>query len=372
MKPARLNWIDYARGIAIILVSYRHVFEGSKEAGVHVEQYPFLEYCNIFFYSFRMPLFFIISGIFISKGLQKRGIKKFVETRARSILYPYFIWGFLQLSLQMVFTRYTNGHPEPKDYLHLFYLPREIAQFWYLYALFNVGLLFSVIKAKFKAGYITNLIIGLLFYYVSVLVYQHDWKVGFLSDVMHYYIFFAIGDIVSSYLLDAKNYRFFESGKTLLLMLIPFILVQTYFLIMNMDHADSKYMYVEFYQPFVFLLIALVGCAFIINLTFYLQKKDVLKWLIVLGRHSLYIYVAHVIVFASVRILLNKIFHVENVPVLLLSGILAGLLVPLYLYKLAVKLNMRWIFTLEKDEQQAKPAGAPAYAVPHNEKNNSN
>ena len=67
MKASRLNWIDYARGIAIILVCYRHVYEGSKEAGIPVKDYNFLEYANISLYSFRMPLFFIISGLFIFK-----------------------------------------------------------------------------------------------------------------------------------------------------------------------------------------------------------------------------------------------------------------------------------------------------------------
>ena len=120
----------------------RDRFEGSKEAGIPVQQYDLLEYANIFFYSFRMPLFFIISGIFITRSLQKRGIGKYVETRARAILYPYFVWGTIQLTLQIIFTRYTNGHPTIDSYLHLFYLPREIAQFWYLYALFNVSVLY--------------------------------------------------------------------------------------------------------------------------------------------------------------------------------------------------------------------------------------
>ena len=61
----RYNWIDYARGIAIILVVYRHSFEGIKRAGFSTANYHFLEYANIIFFSFRMPLFFIVSGIFI-------------------------------------------------------------------------------------------------------------------------------------------------------------------------------------------------------------------------------------------------------------------------------------------------------------------
>jgi len=348
MQTARLNWIYYARGIAIILVTYRHVFEGMKESGLAVGDYPFLEYANIFFYSFRMPLFFIISGIFVALSVQKRGVKKFIDTRARSVLWPYFLWGFIQLTLQMAFSRYTNGQPTPGSYLNLFYLPREIAQFWYLYALFNVSVLYVFSRFVLKINPYYNLVIGLIFFYFSSIVYQQSINIWFLSDILHYYIFFAIGDCVSRFLLDKNNYRFFESGRMLLIMIVPFLLAQSYFLWQNLRQQISKYMFVEYYQPFAFLVIALTGGLFIISLTFYLQKKNILKWLPELGVQSLYIYVAHVIVFAGVRIVLTNFVGIQNVFIILFACMLSGILVPLLLYKLAVKMNMRWLFTLEK------------------------
>lgn len=359
MKLLRLNWIDYARGVAIILVCYRHVFEGSKAAGVEVGNYNFLEYVNIFLYSFRMPLFFIISGLFITSSLKKKGLKLYIEDRARAILYPYFLWGFIQLSFQIIFTKYTNGHPTVASYLNLFYLPREIAQFWYLFALFNVSVLYSFAKFFLKLTASYNIIIGILLFYISSIIYQQNITTGLVFDIIHYYIFFAIGDFAKTYLLDPKNLKYFESGKNLLLMIIPFLGCQIYFLLQNLEHDTSKYMYVEYYEPMIFLIIALVGCIFIIHLTFYLQRKNFLKWLTTLGRNSLYIYVSHVIVFASLRIMLINLFHVENIFLILCSGILAGLTVPLLLYKIAVHFHMRFIFTLEKgaaNEENINPA----------------
>lgn len=352
MKPPRLTWIDYARGIAIILVAYRHNFEGLRESGFPVGNYTVLEYANIFFFSFRMPLFFIISGIFVAGSLKKRGISDFIETKARTILYPYFVWGFLQLSLQMIFSKYTNGHPTPFDYLHLFYLPRELAQFWYLYALFNVSVLYALGRKFLHLQPWHNVIIGLVFFCLSAYIYQENINTGFVFDILHNYIFYAMGDTISRVITDRKNFRLFESGKLLLGMLVLFIGAQTYFLVANLHHETAKYMFVEYYQPFVFLLIAAIGCSFIINLTFVLQKRDVLRWLPELGRHSLYIYVAHVIVFAFVRIVLTRFLGITSIPFILLCGITFGLIVPVFLYKLAVKMNMRWIFTLEKQPEK--------------------
>ncbi len=363
MKTSRLSWIDYARGIAIILVCYRHVFEGSKDAGIPVTDSDFLVYANISLYSFRMPLFFIISGLFITSSLEKRGIKQYIETRARTILYPFFVWGILQITLQLIFTKYTNDHPSAASYLNLLYQPRECAQFWYLYALFNVSVLYAFIKYFLKLPAIYNILIGLILFYLSAFIYQQDIKTGFIFDILHYYIFFSIGDFLSSYLLNEKNRKYLESGKLLLLILVPFCAGQTYFLLGNLNHSTPKYMHVEFYQPFVFLLIALTGCLFVINLTFFLQKKDSLKWLTVLGRNSLYIYVAHVIVFSFVRIVLSKFFGIHNAAIIILSGMLSGLLIPILLYRLAVQWNFRWLFILEKRKERIKRTSDISSAV---------
>lgn len=348
MKPDRLKWIDYARGIAIILVVYRHVFEGLKESGLPVSEFMLFEYANIFFFSFRMPLFFIVSGIFVALSLQKKGIKNYIDTRARTVLYPYFLWACIQLTIQLFFQKYTNGHPTAQTYLYLFYLPREIAHFWYLYALFNVGVLYVLAKEKLHISPLQNIILGVIMFYISVLTWQENITTGFLGDILHYYVFFAIGDAISRFMLNRDNFKYFESWQTFFLLILPFVAAQYYFLKVNLPHSIEKYMYVEYYQPITFVIIALIGCAFIVNITFILQKLSIINWLTILGRHSLYIYVAHVIAFAAVRIFLRKIFGVENVPVLLFAGILGGLILPVLLYKFAMRFNMGWLFSLEK------------------------
>jgi fucose 4-O-acetylase-like acetyltransferase len=356
-KPARLNWIDYARGIAIILVAYRHVYEGAKQSGINVDQYKMLEYANIFFYSFRMPLFFIVSGIFISLSVQKSGIKKYIGTRARTILYPYFIWGTLQLLLQMVFAKYANGQPDPKSFLHMFYLPRELAQFWYLYTLFSVSMLYLLSKFILKIPAILNLVAGLLMFYLSALLYQdvlpksfiiEALHHSFLFDLFHYYIFFVIGDLAGKFLLSQRIREMASDGMNVMILLFFFLAAQTYFLWANLNNAAAKYMYVEFYQPFVFIIIAIVGCSFMMFLTCWMDKRGIMPWLTVLGKYSLYIYVAHVIVFAAVRTFLTKAFGITDALIIVATGMFFGILVPVYMYRLADRFNMRWIFTLEK------------------------
>lgn len=307
----------------------------------------FLEEWNIIFFSFRMPLFFIVSGIFVSSSFVKRGMNEFVLTKMRTILYPYFLWGIIQVTLQLCFSRYVNGAISLKSYLYLLYLPREIEQFWYLYALFNVTILYVFLKYRVGMKPWHNVLLGLVFFLFSSFLYQKNIVIGFLSDVLHYYIFIALGDVIANYIRDRKNWKLFSSWRLFLLLLFPFILSQIYFLYANIQFPATKYQYVEYFNPLIFLPIAMIGCAFVINVSFILQKYGAAKWLHVLGKHSLYIYVAHVIVVAGLRVFLTTELHVYFIPVLLLSGIITGVVVPVLLYKLAVRINMPWIFTLE-------------------------
>ena len=353
-------WVDYAKGVAIILVLYRHVFEGIKNSGIDVSKFMFLEEWNIIFFSFRMPLFFIVSGIFVSSSFAKRGMKKFVLTKMRTILYPYFLWGIIQVTLQLCFAQYVNGSVSPKSYLYLLYLPREIEQFWYLYALFNVTILYVLVKYRLGLKSWQNALIGLALFLLSAFLYQKNIVIGFLSDILHYYIFIALGDVIANFIRDRKNWRLFSSWRLFFLLLFPFILSQIYFLYANIQFPDTKYQYVEYFNPLVFLPIAMIGCAFVINVSFILQNYSAAKWLHVLGRHSLYIYVAHVIVVAGLRVFLTTRLYIYYIPVLLMAGIIVGLVVPVLLYKIAVKINMPWVFTLE---DKKKLIGRPELKV---------
>jgi fucose 4-O-acetylase-like acetyltransferase len=139
---SRMPWVDYTKGIAIILVIYRHVWFGLTRDHLDTLHYLYLKHANDIVYSFRMPLFFVLSGIFISKSLAKRTKKQLVINKFDTLLYPYLIWAVIQVSLQIVFTKFTNSHRSLMDYLYIIIQPRNIDQLWYLISLFDVTLLY--------------------------------------------------------------------------------------------------------------------------------------------------------------------------------------------------------------------------------------
>jgi fucose 4-O-acetylase-like acetyltransferase len=355
----RNPWIDYARGICILLVVYRHVFEGLANVGVGSNSYPVLKYFNIFFFSFRMPLFFIVSGIFLASSLMRKSVGGYVNNRFQTIFYPLMIWGIIQVSLQLGFADYVNAKRTPMDYLNLIIDPRRIEQFWYLNALFFVSVLYAIITwyAKFKP--VQQLVTGLFFYFIAAYCQMNNIQMGFLTDVLFFYVFFAIGDVVSDMILNDKNYKLLSSYRSMLLLLPVFVALQHYFTTLNLAHGDDYY--IQFQRPELYIITALVGCAFIMNVSFVLQKLNIFRYLRVLGYHSLYIYAMHLMITAGFRVLLVRVLGIENVPVIMIISIAGGVLLPVIFYNLAEKAGLWWLFTMKRKKETPKQRQAGIY-----------
>ena len=63
MSRERIEWIDYAKGIGIILVVYGHMIRGMSQ---HIPA-NFFYVSDSVVYGFHMPLFFFLTGLFVEK-----------------------------------------------------------------------------------------------------------------------------------------------------------------------------------------------------------------------------------------------------------------------------------------------------------------
>jgi len=102
----RKAWIDQARGLSIFLVVYGHNF-------------PF---CEPYIYSFHVPLFFLIAGLFHPDKVGRDTVIR----RAKMILTPYFVWSFLLFAFSWLVGRNYGDSTEmnlsvSKKFLGIFY-----------------------------------------------------------------------------------------------------------------------------------------------------------------------------------------------------------------------------------------------------------
>jgi len=298
-----------------------------------------------------MPLFFIISGIFVGASLQKKGIRHFVEDRFRYIFWPFLVWGCIQITMQLLFKGYVNANREPIDYLHLLWNPREIEQFWYLNALFFVGVIYAFIKVKLKFNGWQQLGLGLVLYFLAYFTTVNEIPTGLLGDVFFFYLFFAIGDNIAGFILEPEKRKLILGNKPLLILLPIFLVMQYFFSKINLNAGDDYY--VQRFMPVLFAAVSIAGCAFIINLCYLLQQLNIFKFLRVIGYHSLFIYIMHLMVIAGFRILYVNVLHQTNVYIFIIVGIIAGIFIPMVIYNVAEKLGAGWLFELKKNKEKS-------------------
>ncbi|MDZ1963948.1 acyltransferase family protein, partial [Klebsiella pneumoniae] len=84
----RETWVDYAKGIGIILVVFGHANRGLYSSGIYIspEIYHYLD--NVI-YSFHMPLFFFLSGLFF---VRESANKQVISSQADSLIKISRIW----------------------------------------------------------------------------------------------------------------------------------------------------------------------------------------------------------------------------------------------------------------------------------------
>jgi fucose 4-O-acetylase-like acetyltransferase len=345
LSKNRLAWVDYLKGIAVILVVYRHVLigiqrfvSGQQARGVNLPDVPiYLDKANIVFFSFRMPLFFILSGIFISGSLKKRNLKQVLGIKFENLFYPYLIWVFLQVTLQILLGPNTNSNRTLLDYTYILYQPRALDQFWYLPALFNTTAIYLIVKTQLKIPIWGQLVLGLALYFLSPFCQA----ISMISDWMEFYIFFSLGDAISGFFFKEGVQRFLKNGISLVAMTPIFILTQVYYLRHNTGPGQAD-----------FLAIALIGCLTMFILSFRLQSWNILAFLRVVGYHSIYIYVMHVFVAGLVRLLFTRFFGIENPFILLFSGIFFGISLPIMFYNLFIFEGPLWfLFSFRRRDQ---------------------
>jgi fucose 4-O-acetylase-like acetyltransferase len=331
-KTSRISWVDHARGIAIMLVVYRHVVIGLRRSGVAITDGMY----NVqeVFYNFRMPVFFILSGIFVAGSLRRRSRTEVLKDRVATVLWPYLVWAVIMVSLEIFFSRFANSKRQWTDLFDIIIQPRAIDHLWYLFALFNTSALYLLISKLLKNPWLHAVLATLLHAATFMAFLQGN---SLVSDAFYFYPYFYIGTLLSSLLLDKE-----KSDALLkfshLLWLLPLFLACQWFWFQHREETRT-------YFP-LFFIINLVACYFVYIIAHRIEQKghDWLSWL---GKYSLYIYILHVPVAAVIR---NGLAHSGlslNPWVLIFTCWVGGVLIPVILYTSLKRWGFGRLFSLK-------------------------
>lgn len=331
----RIEWIDIAKGFAIIFVVVGHVVKSYHNVHLYENSILF-NFSTQFVYSFHMALFMMLSGMLV--GMKKMPAKFSGGGYFRKIIaygVPYIFFSFIWWMFKMIFSGHVNSTLTVADLLWIPLYP--ISFMWFVYALLLMVLIQLRIgterSIRFKN---THLLIAFLLLLIQPFLVKAFDCISFedlvVSDFMRMYVYFLIGVYGSSFITMLISGR----HKGYIILLSGMVLFAGNILLYN----DIEWMHL---LPVEFVL-ALSGCAFFMILSIYISRFTVLSYI---GKNSLSVYVLQGLSIAVVRQSMAAVFGKDlNEWVTLGVCTVMGVLIPLVMYWVSTKLwKCDFVFT---------------------------
>lgn len=314
MSKKRVKWVDYAKGITIIMVVIHH----SMFSGLYSEP---IAYIDSLLVSFRMPFFFFIAGLFIHKALFS-DLNVFLKSKVAQFFYLFVLWSVVRYLTDTVPRHFILNDPEAdlSSVLNIFVDPP--GGLWFIYAL----LIFFIIARITRSFPIIALSISLLLFALSSQSGQYE----FINQLARFFPLFLLG-----YLISGKVLAIAEKVK------LYHLIIPAAFLLFAAQIKDTTWA-----DPAInSFLLSLFGIASGIVIAKIITRFSVFSFVNYIGQKTLVIYVMHGIPINALKLVLPKI--IPNLPELgILIMVFSGILIPLLIEKLARKINFHWLFEL--------------------------
>lgn len=274
----RIDWIDTAKGIGLLLVIFGHLHT------------PY--FCT-WIYTFHMPLFFLLSGVVFSGN--KYSFKSFLLKRIKSLVIPYFVLGLVILLFYIVLNATLSPDIGPygtnMQMIKGLLIQKHFWTIWFLACLFVVEIMYFLINRLFGNNLVIETIVSVALCVIGLVSYRFGcqglpWNID-IAIVAQF--FFHVG-----YTLKRK----LVFDKILQLKARPYLLCMSFSLFVNVLSGivciklsgSSLDMSVGLYgNEFLTMISALTGSLFIIMLSNKL-KRD---FLIYLGKNTMIIFSWH-------------------------------------------------------------------------------
>ena len=278
----RIQWIDQVKGFAILTVVYGHNF-------------PILEK---YIYSFHMPLFFFLAGMFHPKDVNILTIKK----RAKQLLIPYFIWSILLYLFWLILGRY-YGDPTKlelsslKNFIGVFYSQGDRVYMdwgipmWFLPCIFLVFCIFLLINTIEKKhitliAIISSFIVGVTISNYSS--YSYFWSFDIALVAISFYS--------CGFFLKKKIINYNQKGMILVLLFLFTINITCLLYNSKIDMYRSNYG-----NPMLFFIGGMTGSLFWI---LFFKSVNYFKFLAFLGKNTIIILATHLRVSTFIKLIL--------------------------------------------------------------------
>ena len=315
----RIDWVDYAKGICIIMVVMMHSVLGVELAA---GQTGFMHALVTFAKPFRMPDFFLISGLFLPLVID-RGWRTYLDRKVVHFAYFYVLWVTIQFGFKAPAFAADAGWGHA-GYLYLESFIEPFGTLWFIYLL---PVFFVVIKLT--RGLPPPLIWGA----AALLEAAHvvtGWTVidEFCARFVYIYSGYLFAELVFALSDRARAHPWRAlAGLALWAVVNGGLVVLGY----------SEW-------PLVSLALGLAGACAIITAGTLLARMHWMNFFRFCGAHSIVIYLAFFLPMAATRTLLLKTGLIPDIGTISLIVTGVGVVGALVIWKAALALRANFLF----------------------------
>jgi uncharacterized membrane protein YcfT len=317
--PARIDWVDYAKGICIVMVVMMHSVLGVEIAA---GQTGFMHLVVMFAKPFRMPDFFLISGLFLSIVID-RDWRTYLDRKVVHFAYFYVLWVTIQFGFKAPsFAAETNW-----SHVGFLYLESFIEPFGTLWFIYLLPVFFVVTKA-------TRRMPPLLIWGVAALLEMAHVATGWtvIDEFCARFVYFYSGYWFAQYVFALSDRARARPALALaglaLWALVNGSLVKSGF---------SEW-------PLISLALGLAGACAIIIIGTLLARAHWLTFLRFCGEHSIVIYLAFFLPMATTRTLLLKTGLIHDIGTISLVVTVVGVAGALAIWRIALAIGADFLF----------------------------
>ncbi len=315
----RVDWVDYAKGFCIVFVVMMHSTLGVEGAA---GREGFMHALVAFARPFRMPDFFMISGLFLGLVIG-RDWRTYLDRKVVHFAYFYFLWMTIQFLFKAPGIAAEHGTAEVVR-LYLLSFIDPFGTLWFIYLL---PIFFIVTKLTRDVPPWAIWIVAAVLQSAPI---ETGWTV--IDEFAGRFVYFYTG-----YWL-AKHVFALAAGvqaKPLLALagLALWALV------------NGSLVYCGYAQlPGVSLALGLVGAGAVVSISALFAKSRAFDPLRYCGEHSIVVYLAFFLPMATTRSVLLKLWPTGDVGVMAIIITAAGVLCALGLYWLTRNTPLRFLF----------------------------
>ena len=317
---SRVNWVDYAKGICIVLVVMMHTTLGvEKAAGALSWLHGFITWAK----PFRMPDFFLISGLFLAARVHKPW-REYLDSKVLHFAYFYVLWMSLQ-SLFKAWPLYQAGGFDSviQDYAHAFVEPYGTLWFIYMLAIF-----FVVVKLTVNVPPVLMFVGGAALEMAPI-------ETGnlIMDEFAARFVYFYAG-----FWLARHVFAFAEGvGRMNVAAIVSGLLIWGY---ANTIMVANGYAGLAGYS----LALGFVGALAVVSTGVLLSKFDWAKPLRYAGENSIVIYLAFFLFMAVTRTVLLRLNLIPDLGMVALVTTVAGVLGPVFLFWAVNNTRLAFLF----------------------------